>query len=100
MTETQQPPTVERDEGIPDWARQRAEALQGLYVHVVVYLVINGGLALMNWALKGEDGGWWVVWSVTGWGIGLVVHMVVVAFPVFTPDWVERRAERIASTRR
>lgn len=98
MVETQTPVTEARDH-IPDWARQRAEMLQGLYIHVLVYLVINAGLALMNWALKGDDGGWWVVWPILGWGIGLAIHALAVALPVFGPDWVEQRAENIVRRR-
>jgi 2TM domain len=77
-------------------ARARAEALQGLYVHLLVYAVVNGGLFLIN-ALTRDGGSWWFQWPLFGWGLGLMIHVLVTAAPVFSPDWVERRTERIVS---
>lgn len=97
-------PTVDTDQGVkPDdvltWARERAEALQGLYIHLLVFVVINGGLFGIN-ALTRGDGGWWFHWPLLIWGLGLVVHLMTVVFPVFSDTWVERRAEEIVSRHR
>lgn len=81
---------------VPAWARERAEMLQGLYVHLFVYVLVNGGLFMINWLTRPDGGEWWVKWPLMGWGIGLVVHIGTVVFPVFSPKWVERRAEEIA----
>lgn len=78
-------------------ARQRAEAIQGLYIHLVVYAVINAGLFAINW-VTGE-GSWWFQWPLLIWGIALVIHLVATVSPVFSPDWVERRAEQMAARR-
>ncbi len=82
---------------VPDWARERAEMIQGLYIHVLMYILVNGGLLLLNWATRPDDGAWWSLWVVAIWGIGLVIHVVVTVLPVFRPDWVERRARRYAA---
>jgi hypothetical protein len=81
-------------------ARERAEAIQGLYIHLLVYLVINACLFAINWFTTGGDGGWWFVWPLLGWGIGLLIHVLVVVAPVFSSDWVDRKADRIMSNRR
>ena len=81
-------------------ARERAEAIQGLYIHLLVYVVINACLFGINWSSTGGDGGWWFVWPLAGWGIGLLVHVLVVIAPVFSSDWVDRKAERIMANRR
>ena len=81
-------------------ARERAEALQGLYIHLLVYVVINACLFGINWFARGDDGGWWFYWPLLGWGIGLLIHVLVVVAPVFSPQWVERKAERIVDDRR
>ena len=76
-------------------ARERAEMLQGFYIHLLVYLVVNAGIFAINWFTTGGDGGWWFQWSLIGWGIGLAVHTVVVIAPVFSDQWVDRKAERL-----
>ena len=82
-------------------ARERAEALQGLYIHLLVFVVINAGLFGINWLTRGDDGGgWWAIWPLLGWGIGLLVHILVIVAPVFSPAWVDRRADRLMTKRR
>jgi hypothetical protein len=76
-------------------AKQRAEMIQGLYIHLLVYLVINAGLFVVNLLTKGDDGGWWFYWPVAIWAIALVIHALVTYVPVFSPDWAERRAARM-----
>ena len=76
-------------------ARERAEMLRGYYIHLLVYLVVNAGIFAINWFTTGGDGGWWFQWSLIGWGIGLAVHTVVVIAPVFSEQWVDRKAERL-----
>lgn len=75
-------------------ARTRAEQVQGLLVHLLVYAVINGGLFAINALTRGAEGGWWFYWSLFGWGVGLAIHALVTFAPVFSPDWVDRRARR------
>lgn len=82
---------------VPAWARERAEMIQGLYIHVIMFILVNGGLVALNWATRGDDGGWWSLWVLAIWGIGLVIHVLVTIMPVFRSDWVERRARRIAT---
>lgn len=82
---------------IPDWARERAEMLQGLYIHSIVFVFINAGLFLINWFTRGDDGTWWFYWPLVIWAVfGLGIHLMVTVAPVFTTDWVDRRARRLA----
>lgn len=90
-TKSQPVPTV------PEWARERAEMIQGLYIHALMYVLINGGLLTLNWLTRPEDGAWWSLWVLAIWGIGLILHVVVAVLPVFRSEWVERRARRIAA---
>lgn len=83
------------EEQLYQQARERAAEVQGLYIHLLVFLVINAGLFGINWFTRGDDGGWWFYWPLMGWGIGLIVHVLVVAAPVFSSAWVDRRADRI-----
>jgi hypothetical protein len=76
-------------------AKQRADAVQGLYIHVLVYLVINAGLLVIDLLTRGRGGAWWFFWPVAIWGIALLIHAVVTYVPVFSPEWAERRAARM-----
>lgn len=98
MTPSYKPATGEEEQAYKA-ARERAEAIQGLYIHLLVFAVVNAGLFGINWLTRGDDGGWWFYWPLLGWGIGLFIHILVVVAPVFSPAWVERRAERIMTNR-
>ena len=77
-------------------ARERAEMIQGLYIHFFVFAVINGGLFLINWATRGDGGGWWFVWPTLIWSVALLVHVIATVFPVFSESWVDRKARQLA----
>jgi hypothetical protein len=62
---------------------------------LLVFAVINAGLFLTNWLTRGEDGTWWFVWPLLIWGIGLMIHVVVVVAPVFSPQWVDRKVDEM-----
>ncbi len=87
-------PKLAEDEAY-ELARKRAVDVQGLYIHLIVYAVINAGLFTINWLTTGGDGPWWAVWPLFGWGIGVLVHMATMMVPVFSPDWADRRAARM-----
>lgn len=78
-------------------AREQAEMIQGLYIHILVFSIINAGLFALNWVTRIDSGSWWFQWPLLVWGIGLVIHVLVTFAPVFSPDWTERRAEQIVS---
>lgn len=76
-------------------ARERAEAIQGMYIHLLVYVVVNAGIFGINWVTTGGDGPWWFYWPLLGWGIGVLIHLLTVAFPVFGSNWIDRKTEQI-----
>ncbi len=53
-------------------ARQRVEILRGFYGHAVVFVIVNLGLAAYNLTLDPDR--LWFIYSLAGWGIGLVAH--------------------------
>ena len=55
-------------------ARARVEQLRGLYIHAVIYLMINLGIIAIN--LLTSPGIFWFVSPLLGWGIGLAAHPV------------------------
>ena len=82
-----------RDDDAYDAAQKRAEELQGYYIHLLVYAVVNLGLFLINLLTKGDGGSWWFYWPLAGWGIGLGVHTLTVFVGVFGEGWKQRKAD-------
>jgi hypothetical protein len=35
------------------------------------------------------------VWPLLIWGIGLMIHVLVVVAPVFSPQWVDRKVDEM-----
>ena len=50
-------------------AKQRVEILQGFYVHAIVFVIVNLGLAAYNLATDPDR--IWFIYVLGGWGIGL-----------------------------
>jgi hypothetical protein len=55
-----------------DRAKQRVEILRGFYGHAIVFVFVNLSLAVYNLILSPDH--IWFIYSVAGWGIGLVAH--------------------------
>jgi len=55
-------------------ARRRAGAKMGWYIHALVYVCVNAGLVLLS-VMQGRG---WAVYPAMGWGLGLLIHGLVV----------------------
>jgi hypothetical protein len=62
------------DEQLDRLARRRAGARMGWYVHALVFLAVNAVLA----ALSFSSGRHWAIYPALGWGLGLLIHGLVV----------------------
>lgn len=55
-------------------AAKRAGRKMGWYIHAFVYVCVNIGLAL----LSSFNGHHWAIFPALGWGLGLLIHGLVV----------------------
>ena len=62
------------DHQIDRMARRAARARLGWYVHAGTYLAVTAFLALLS-ALGGRT---WALYPALGWGVGVVLHAVLV----------------------
>ena len=53
-------------------AKQRVDILRGFYVHAIVFVIVNLGLAAYNLAMSPDR--IWFIYVLGGWGIGLTAH--------------------------
>lgn len=58
--------------GAREAAIKRLEDRRELKTHLAIYLIVNVGLVVI-WAASG-GGYFWPIWSIGGWGIGLLFH--------------------------
>ncbi len=72
-------------------ARKIAERKVGFIRHAAIYLLVIGGLALINNVTWG--GYQWWLWPALGWGIGVVSHFLS-AFLYQSGTLVDRVAKR------
>ena len=52
-------------------ARRRVNQKMGFTIHATVYVLVNLGLAAINFASGGKA---WHLWPLAGWGLGLAIH--------------------------
>ena len=93
--------------GADDWdedaevraVRQRVRQRLGFIRGLAFYVLITGGLALLDWA---TGGGWWVQWVAIIWGafIALQFLSTFVAPAMWGRDAEERMVERELRRRR
>jgi len=60
--------TMEKNETAIKW---------GLWSHIIWYVLANVG-QVFTWWFATPDLFFWPLWSIVGWGIGLVAHFVAV----------------------
>ena len=72
-------------------ARRHARAVRGFYTHALVYVLVNGGILLLNYTTS--PGRWLIVGAPLAWGIGLAIHgLSVFAFRGWLgPEWERRK---------
>ena len=66
----------------------------GFGIHLIVYLLVVGGLAAMNYQRNPDN--LWVLWVAGGWGLGVALHAVNVFLrPAQREKMIARTAERM-----
>ena len=82
--------THDLDDRADRLARKRISRKLGWYIHAFVFVTVNLGLAALA-AFSGRHG---VAFPSLGWGLGLLIHGLVVF--VFMPGnaWRERMVQR------
>lgn len=76
-------------------ALKRVRKLRGFYSHLTIYAIVITGLVIINWLTSPHY--WWVLWTMMGWGIGLLAHgSRVLLKPIFFgANWEKKQVEKI-----
>ena len=68
--------------------------LRGFYMHLAQYVLVIGGLTVINLLLVPHY--FWVLWVAGGWGVGLLIHGLRVfdRIPFLNGQWERREVEK------
>lgn len=68
-------------------AKKRVDEIKGFYGNLISYVAVNLGLLVLNLVTSPQY--LWFFWPLLGWGIGVLIHaMVVFRFmPFLGKDW-------------
>jgi transcriptional regulator with XRE-family HTH domain len=97
ITELQQEPEMKTNAHITDEEARVIEHVKDLkdfYSHLISYLIVVGGLFILNLLTNPEY--IWALWVAMGWGIGVISHALSV-FEItnfFGADWEKRQIEK------
>jgi len=91
---TMDTPTGDKIRADEALALAHVRKLKGFYSHLLQYVVIVGGLVVLNFVISPSY--WWVVWVALGWGVGVIAHGMSVfnMVPFLNGDWERREAEK------
>ncbi len=71
----------------------RLKAKREFWLHLFVYLAVNGFLVIV-WLVTSSDGHFWPIWPIGGWGIGLAAHAAETYWRPITEDSIQREMGR------
>ena len=76
-------------------AAKKMEDIKGFYGNLISYLIVIGGLAVLNLATYPKY--LWFLYPAIGWGIGVIIHAMAVynLVPFLGKDWEERKIREI-----
>lgn len=75
-------------------AMKYVENIKAFYQHMASFIGVMLGLFILNMVVS--PGHWWFMYTLIGWGIGLVAHGLVAfeVFKVFGPEWEKQQIEK------
>ena len=73
--------------------------LKAFYSHLATYVIVVGGLALLNLLVSPDY--LWFLYGAFGWGVGVVVHGLSTfeQFSFLGSDWERRQIEKRLASR-
>ena len=70
---------TEYNEKLMKLAKKRVALKKSIFIHLTSYIIINIFLVAIYYLVM-PGGYFWPIWSIMGWGVGLVIHGIVVMY--------------------
>lgn len=83
---------IDVDVNLANVARRRVNARIGFLIHCVVFFVVNTFLFALN--LNSDSASFWAKWPLMGWGLGLILHGLMVFIGQVMGNWREKMIHR------
>lgn len=82
-------------------AKARVEEIRAFYNHLMIFIIVNIGLAYLNYYQNEWDFAWFL-FPLGGWGIGLLGHALGTfsANPFTGKNWEERKIQELMEKER
>lgn len=82
-------------------ARKRIKKIKEFYSHLITYISVNTFLIVINLVFS-KNGGYWFIFPLLGWGIGLFSHAANVFnfIPFLGKDWEDRKLKQFIEEER
>ncbi|MDR6300844.1 2TM domain-containing protein [Mesonia maritima] len=76
-------------------AKERVKELKDFYIHLIVYVLVIGFLAVINFGFSNTNYPWFL-WPAAGWGIGIAFQAASVfrINPFFDKRWEEKKVQQ------
>lgn len=76
-------------------AKKRVEDIRGFYIHLAIYLVVNGFIIAQNLIISPDA--LWFYWPLLGWGVGILIHglSVFVFEGALGKGWEEKKIKEM-----
>ena len=69
--------TKETNDKLLKLAKRRVFLKKMIKWHLIIYLTINAFLSIVYYFTT-PNGYFWPLWSIIGWGLGLIIHAIVI----------------------
>ena len=81
-------------------AQKKVEDIKGFYGNLMAYIIVIGGLAVLNLITTPQH--LWFLYPAVGWGIGVAIHFCSVFnfIPFLGRDWEERKLRELMEKER
>lgn len=75
-------------------AKKRVKKVKEFYIHLIVYICVNSFLMIMN--LLNSESGYWFLFPMIGWGIGVFSHAANTFnfIPFLNKDWENKKIKQ------
>ncbi len=81
-------------------AKKRVKQIKEFYSHLFTYILVNSILITLN--LFNSKGGYWFIYPLLGWGIGLFSHAANTfhVIPFLGKNWEDRKIQQFMDEER
>ena len=81
-----------QEQQVKNQIREKIYLRYGFYLHAIVYVLVNTLLIFLNLKFYSQGKGYWFIYPLLGWGIGLSFHFLRVY--VVTSNLLNKKVEK------